>query len=72
MASDRALLCDNVAASVSILSTKKRYSSVLKGTPVLQGISVFQKICFEVKELKTYKISSDCHMRTFQFLSGLF
>ena len=40
-----------------VLSTKKRYSSFLK------CVSVFQKIYVRVKVLKSFKISSDCHIK---------
>ena len=28
---------------------------------------VFQKICFKVKVSKTFKVSSDCHIKAYQF-----
>ena len=40
-----------------MLSTKKRYSSFLK------KFFVFLKIQFRIKVLKTFKISSDCHIK---------
>ena len=43
--------------SVLVLSTKKRYSSFLK------NVFLFQKIYVEVKVLKSFKISSDCHIK---------
>ena len=43
--------------SILVLSTKKRYSSFLK------NVCVFQKIYFNVKVLKSFKISSDCHIK---------
>ena len=39
------VLCENVAFSILVLSTKKLYSSFLK------KVFVFQKICFKVKVL---------------------
>ena len=27
-------------------------------------VFIFQKICFKVKVLKTFKISTDCHIKT--------
>ena len=62
LASDIAVLYGNDASSISVLSTKKQYSSFLK--------KVFdcQKICFKVKVLKTFKIFTDCHMKTCQSL----
>ena len=41
----------------SMYSTKKRYPSFLKKT------FIFQKIYFKVKVLKTFKISSDYHIK---------
>ena len=43
---------------ILVLSTKNRYSSFLK------KFFVFQKICFTVKVLKSFKTSTDCHMKT--------
>ena len=40
------------------LITKKRYSSFLK------TVCVFQKIFFQGKVSKTFKISTDCHIKT--------
>ena len=57
LASDRAVLYGNVMLSVLVLSTKKQYSSFLK------RVCVFQKIYFKVKVLKSFKISSDCHIK---------
>ena len=45
------VLCENVF-SISVVSTKKQYSSFLK------KVSVFPKICFKVTLLKTFKTSS--------------
>ena len=47
---------------ISLLSTKKRYSSFLK------KIFFFQQICFEL--LKTSKISSDCHIKHVDLSNG--
>ena len=58
MASDMAVLYGNDAFSISVLSTKKRYSSFLR------KVFVFQKICFKVKVLKSFKISTDCYIKT--------
>ena len=43
--------------AILIFSTKKRYSSFLK------NVFVFQKMFFKVKVLKTFKSSSDCHIK---------
>ena len=48
-----AVLYENDVFQILVLSTKKRYSSSLK------KVFVFQKICFKVKILKTFKISTD-------------
>ena len=42
---------------ILVFSTKKWYSSFLK------EVFVFQKICFKVKVLKMFKISTDCHIK---------
>ena len=44
--------------SILVLSTKKRYSSFFK-----KSVCVFQKIDVKVKVLKSFKISSDCHIK---------
>ena len=41
-----------------VLLTKKQYSIFLK------KVFVFEKIGFKVEVLKTFKISSDCHIKT--------
>ena len=46
------------AFSILVVSTKRRYSSSLK------KVFVFQKIYFKVKVLKTFKIPTDCHIKT--------
>ena len=51
LASDVAVLYRNDAFSILVLSTKKHYPS-------------FSKIYFEVKALKTFKISTDCRIKT--------
>ena len=50
--------------SILALSTKERYSSILKSA------CVFQKIYFKDKVLKSHKISNDCHIKACQ--SGYF
>ena len=51
-------LYGNGAFSILVFSTKKRYSNFLK------KVFVFQKICFNVNGLKTFKISTDCLIKT--------
>ena len=58
MASDKAILFENVALSILIYLTKKQYSSFLI------KVFFFQKIYFKVKLLKTFKISCGCHIKT--------
>ena len=53
-----AVLYRNDAFSIIVISTKKRYSSLLK------KIFFFQKISFKVKVLKTFNISTDYHIKT--------
>ena len=60
--SDRAVLYGNDAFSILVLSTKKPYFNFL------QKVFVFQKICFKVEVLKTFKISTECHAKTRQSL----
>ena len=55
--------CD--AFSILMLSTKKRFSSLSEKT------FVFQKICFKVRILKTFKIFSDCHIKTWRSLKRM-
>ena len=62
MFSERAILYRNVIVSILVLSTKKQYSSFLK------RVCIFQKIYFKVKVLKSFKISSDCHIKACQSL----
>ena len=63
-----AVLYGNNTFSVIMFSTKKSCSSFLK------KVFAFQKICFKVKVLKTFKIFSDCHIKKHADLSngGLF
>ena len=60
-------ICLNIGwtFSILVLSTKNRCTSFL------EKAFVFQKICFKVKVLKTFKVFSDCHMKTCWSL-GLF
>ena len=53
-----AVLYGNDALSIFVLSTKKQYSSIFKKA------FVFQKICLKAKQLKTFKIFTDCHINT--------
>ena len=53
----------NDAFSILVLSTKKQYSSFLK------NVFVFQKICSRVKVLKTFKVSTDCLIKTYRSLT---
>ena len=53
-----AVLYENDASSVLVFSITKWYSVFLK------KVFVFQKICFKVKVLKSFKISTDCHIKT--------
>ena len=55
-----AVLYGNDAFSILVLSTKKQLSSFLK------KVFVIQKICFKVKVLKTFKTSSDCHIKIYK------
>ena len=61
--SDIAGLYGNDAFLILILSTKKRYSSFLK------KCFVVQKTCFKGKVLKTFKFSTDRHIKTSQSIS---
>ena len=56
LAPDMVVLYGNDAFWILVPSTKKWFSSFLK--------KVFQNICFKVKVLKTFKISTDCHIKT--------
>ena len=53
LAPDVAVLYENHAFSILVLSTKNLYSSFLK------KVFLFQKISFKVKLLKTFNISTD-------------
>ena len=61
MVSDRPVVNGNDVFSVSVVSTKKRYSSFSK-----KGFrfpeNLFQKICFKV--LKSFETFTDCHIKT--------
>ena len=52
------VLYGNHAFSILVLSTKKLYFSFLK------KVFILWKICFKVKILKTFKISTDCLCRS--------
>ena len=58
LASDVAVLCGHDVFSILVLSTEK---AVLQ---FFQKGFHFPEICFKVKVLKTFKISSNCHMKT--------
>ena len=58
LASDMTNLYENDFFPILILSTKTRYFSYLK------KCFVFLKICFKVEVLKTYNVSTDCHIKT--------
>ena len=58
LASDIAVLYENDAFSILKLSNKKRYLSFFK------KVLVFQKICFKVEVLKSFKVSTDCHIKS--------
>ena len=62
LASDIAILYENDAFLILELWVKKRCSGFLK------KVFVLQKICFKVKVLKTFKIITDCHIKTCQSL----
>ena len=64
MASDVAVLYGNDVFLFLVLWTKRRYSSFLK------MVFTFQKIYFKVKVLKTFKISTDCHIKTCRSVKG--
>ena len=57
LASDMAVLNGNDKFSIFLLSTKKPSSSFMR------KVFVFQKICFKIKVLKTFKIFTDCHIK---------
>ena len=62
LAFDSAVLHENNALSYRVLRTKKWYTSFLR------KVLVFQKTCFKVKVLKTFKIPTDYHIKTCQSL----
>ena len=66
LSSDRAVLCGNVVFLILVLSTKRQYSSFLK------KVFVFQKISFKVLVLRTFKISSDSHIKNVDLFNGYF
>ena len=53
-----AVLNGNDAFSILVLSTKKRYSNLLKKD------FGFQKVCFKAKLLRMFKGFTDCHIKT--------
>ena len=57
---DRAVL--HVAFLILVLSTEKQNPSFLK------KVLAFQKICFKVRILKTFKITNGCHLKACQSL----
>ena len=57
-----AVFYENDAFSVLLLSTEKRYPGFLK------KVFVFQKIYFKVKVLKSFKIFTDYHGKTYRSL----
>ena len=58
MTFDKTVLYGNIAFSILVFSTKEQYSCFLR------KVFVFEKIDFKVKLLKTFKIFSDCHIKT--------
>ena len=62
LASDSAVLCGNGALSVSVLSTKKRWSSFLKKVSCFNFLKKVS--CFKVKVSKTFEISIDYHIKS--------
>ena len=58
LGSDMAVLYGNDTFLISVLSTKKSFSSFLI------KVFVLQKICFKVTVLKMFKISTDCYIKT--------
>ena len=61
LASGMAVLYENDAFSILVLSTKKRYSSLLC------SIFFFEKMCFKVRVLNTLKISTDRHIKSCRY-----
>ena len=62
-ASGLAVLCENVALLILVLSSKKTCSSFVK------KVFVFHKFCFKVNVGKTLKISIGCHINKLANLS---
>ena len=62
LASDKATFYRNVLFSISATSNKRQYSNFWKKA------FIFQKICFRVKVMKTFKISFDFHVKTYRSL----
>ena len=62
LAINGAVFHENVAFSIIVVSTTKRYSSFLK-----MGL-IFQKVCFKVRALKLLKIFSDFQIKISQSL----
>ena len=54
----------NDVLSISVVLTKKWYSSFLK------KVFLFQKICFKVKVLKTFETFTDCHIKHVDLSNG--
>ena len=65
LASDMAVVYGNDTFSILVLLTKKCYSSFLK------KVFVLQKIYLKVKVLKTFKISTNCHIKTCRFFKQM-
>ena len=54
---------------MEMLRCQSYYFHLKSGTPVfLKKVFVFREICFKVVFLKTFKISSDFHIKTCQSL----
>ena len=54
---------------MEVMRFQSQWFQLKNGTPVLlKNVFVFQKICFKVKVLKTFKIFIDCHIKTYQSL----
>ena len=62
LTSNRAVLYGNVTFSILLLSPKKGHYSFLK------QVFVFQKLCFELKVLKTFTILSGSRIKTYRSL----
>ena len=57
LASGNTVLQEKDAFLILVLPTKNGYPSFLK------KVFVFQKICFKVEVMKTFKFSTDCHIK---------